>query len=166
MGRTYMNLPSAARPHIKFLCGDQVYLDDPWHDFLNPFRSRNWLEHRSFKIYLDNWSQQTAEGGFGQLLKNGANFFSSDDHEFWNNAPDIGLTVPFFTLRIGDAKSGGRLRLISTRFFKPFPVRRSDSKSIHSHFAFARRASTEAEAAVTLCRRQILGDRQLDSKLD
>ena len=99
VGRTYMNLPSAARPHIKFLCGDQVYLDDPWHDFLDPLRSRNWLERRSFKIYLDNWSQQTAEGGFGQLLKNGANFFSSDDHEFWNNAPDIGLTVPFFTVR-------------------------------------------------------------------
>jgi len=99
VGRTYMNVPAAARPHIKFLCGDQVYLDDPWYDFLNPARSRNWLEHRSFKIYLDNWSQQTAEGGFGQLLKNGANFFSSDDHEFWNNAPDVGFDVPFFTVR-------------------------------------------------------------------
>jgi hypothetical protein len=99
VGRTYMNLPTAAWPHIKFLCGDQVYLDDPWYDFLNPLRSRNWLEHRSFQIYLDNWSQQTDEGGFGRLLKNGANFFSSDDHEFWNNAPDVGLDVPFFTVR-------------------------------------------------------------------
>lgn len=100
VGRTYMNLPASARPHIKFLCGDQVYLDNPPQDFLNPFRSRNWLENRCFKTYFDAWSQQTAEGGgFGQLLKNGANFFSSDDHEFWNNAPDIGLNVPFFTLR-------------------------------------------------------------------
>ena len=32
VGRTYMNLPSAARPHIKFLCGDQVYLDNPPQD--------------------------------------------------------------------------------------------------------------------------------------
>ena len=98
VGRTYMNLPAAARPDVKFLCGDQVYLDNPPQDFLNPFRSRDWLEHRSFKTYFDTWTQQTPEGGFGQLLKNGANFFSSDDHEFWNNAPDIGLNVPFFTL--------------------------------------------------------------------
>ena len=98
VGRTYMGLPAGARPHIKFLCGDQVYLDNPPQDFLNPLHSRNWLEHRSFKTYLDSWTQQTADGGFGQLLKNGANFFSSDDHEFWNNAPDIGLNVPFFTL--------------------------------------------------------------------
>ena len=98
VGRTYMNLPAAARPDVKFLCGDQVYLDNPPQDFLNPFHSRNWLEHRSFKTYFDSWTQQTPEGGFGQMLKNGANFFSSDDHEFWNNAPDIGLNVPFFTL--------------------------------------------------------------------
>lgn len=99
VGRTYMNLPADAAPDIKFLCGDQVYLDNPPQDFLNPLRSRNWLEHRSFKTYLDAWTQQTPEGGgFGQLLKHGANFFSSDDHEFWNNAPDIGLNVPFFTL--------------------------------------------------------------------
>jgi len=99
VGWTYMNLPTDARPDIKFLCGDQVYLDNPPQDFLNPLRSRNWLEHRSFKTYLDAWTQQTPEGGgFGQLLKHGANFFSSDDHEFWNNAPDVGLNVPFFTL--------------------------------------------------------------------
>jgi hypothetical protein len=98
VGRTYMNMPAAARPDVKFLCGDQVYLDNPWQDFKNPLHSRNWLEHRSFKTYLDTWTQWTPEGGFGQLLKNGANFFSSDDHEFWNNAPDLGLNVPFFTL--------------------------------------------------------------------
>jgi hypothetical protein len=100
VGRTYMNLPADAQPDIKILCGDQVYLDNPPQDFLNPLRSRNWLEHRSFKTYVDAWTQQTqGDGGFGQLLKHGANFFSSDDHEFWNNAPDVGLNVPFFTLR-------------------------------------------------------------------
>jgi len=98
VGRTYMNLPAAARPDVKFLCGDQVYLDNPWHEFKNPLHGRNWLEHRSFKTYFDTWAQQTPEGGFGQLLKHGANFFSSDDHEFWNNAPDLGLNVPWFTL--------------------------------------------------------------------
>lgn len=99
VGRTYMGLPTDAKPDVKFLCGDQVYLDNPPQDFLNPFRSEKWLEHRSFKTYLDAWSQQTAEGGFGRLLKHGANFFSSDDHEFWNNAPDVGLNVPLFTAR-------------------------------------------------------------------
>lgn len=98
VGRTYMGIPADAKPDVKFLCGDQVYLDNPPHHFIIP-HGRNWLEHRSFETYLAAWSQQTAEGGFGQLLKHGANFFSSDDHEFWNNAPDVGLNVPVFTAR-------------------------------------------------------------------
>jgi hypothetical protein len=99
VGQTYMNLPAEARPDVKILCGDQVYLDNPPQDFLNPLNGKNWLETRSFKTYADTWTQQTQGGGFGQLLKHGANFFSSDDHEYWNNAPDVGLNVPIFTLR-------------------------------------------------------------------
>ena len=98
VGRTFMGIPTDAKPDVKFLCGDQVYLDNPPQHFALP-RSRNWLEHRSFETYLNAWTQQTAEGGFGQLLKHGANFFSSDDHEFWNNAPDIGWNVPVFTVK-------------------------------------------------------------------
>ena len=96
VGQTYLQLPTDARPDVKFLCGDQVYLDNPFQDFLNPFNGRDWLEARSFKTYADTWTQSTAAGGFGQLLKHNANFFTSDDHEYWNNAPDIGLNVPFF----------------------------------------------------------------------
>jgi len=98
VGRTYMGLPTDAKPDIKFLCGDQVYLDNPPQDFILP-RGRDWLEHRSFQTYLNAWTQQTADGGFGQLLKHGANFFSSDDHEFWNNAPDKGWNVPVFAVK-------------------------------------------------------------------
>jgi hypothetical protein len=99
VGRTYMGIPTDAKPDVKFLCGDQVYLDNPPSDFAIPFHSRNWLEHRSFQTYLDAWTQQTADGGFGQLLKHGANFFSSDDHEFWNNAPDKGWNVPLYAVK-------------------------------------------------------------------
>lgn len=98
VGRTYMKIPTDAKPDVKFLCGDQVYLDNPPQDFILP-RGRDWLEHRCFQTYVDAWSQQTAEGGFGQLLKHGANFFSSDDHEFWNNAPDKGWNVPVFAVK-------------------------------------------------------------------
>ena len=30
VGRTYAQLPAGSRPDVKILCGDQVYLDDPW----------------------------------------------------------------------------------------------------------------------------------------
>jgi hypothetical protein len=94
VGRQYALLPD--RPDLKILCGDQVYLDNPFQDFILP-RSWGWLEDRSFKSYLDTWTQSFSSGGFNELLKHGANFFTSDDHEFWNNAPDIGLNVPVFT---------------------------------------------------------------------
>jgi hypothetical protein len=97
VGQTYLQLPTDARPDVKFLCGDQVYLDQPFQDFLNPFHGKDWLEARSFRTYSDTWTQSTPAGGFSQLLKHNANFFTSDDHEFWNNAPDIGLNVPLFT---------------------------------------------------------------------
>ncbi len=100
VGKTYMSLPFGARPEVKILCGDQVYLDNPPEHFLI-LRSSSWLENRSFKAYLDTWTQSTANGGFHQLLKNNANYFCSDDHEFWNNAPDVGLNVPIFTATQG-----------------------------------------------------------------
>lgn len=100
VGQTFLQLPPDSRPEIKILCGDQVYLDNPPQDFIIP-RGHDWLENRSFKTYADSWSQLTmgGAGGFGQMLKHEANFFSSDDHEFWNNAPDVGLNVPVFTAR-------------------------------------------------------------------
>ncbi len=97
VGQTYLQLPAGAQPDIKILCGDQVYLDNPFLDFLNPFHGNDWLETRSFKTYADAWTQANFDGGFQQMLKNGANFFSSDDHEYWNNAPDVGLNVLAYT---------------------------------------------------------------------
>lgn len=98
VGLTYMRLPLEAKPEIKILCGDQVYLDNPPQDFLNFLHGHDWLQSRSFGTYVATWTQLTFGGGFGQFLRNNANFFSSDDHEYWNNAPDRGLNVPFFTV--------------------------------------------------------------------
>ena len=101
VGRTYRSLPLGAKPDIKILCGDQVYLDNPPHHFIVP-RGHNWLQTRSFKTYTDTWTQSIpGGGGFNELLKRNANIFSSDDHEFWNNAPDRGLNVLAFTATQG-----------------------------------------------------------------
>jgi len=101
VGQTFLQLPAGAQPDIKILCGDQVYLDNPFLDFINPFHGHDWLESRSFKTYLDAWTQTNFGGGFRQLLMNGGNFFSSDDHEYWNNAPDVGLNVFAYTATQG-----------------------------------------------------------------
>lgn len=95
VGKTFHYLPSDERPEIKILCGDQVYLDNPWkvltYFVTRPFQAPSSLRTIFFEKYIDNWTQSpTADSGFRQLLKDGANYFCSDDHEFWNNAPDIG----------------------------------------------------------------------------
>jgi hypothetical protein len=92
-GSTFFNMPAGDRPDIKILCGDQVYLDAPWHEFLLalPHREDN-LKSRFFKTYSKTWEQSSVTAGFQQLLKRGGNFFSSDDHEFWNNAPNASFS--------------------------------------------------------------------------
>jgi len=87
LGQTFTQLPGAERPNIKILSGDQVYLDDPATHFLWHTHTRAELEEEHFANYLRTWTQTGLAGGFQQVLKDGANYFSSDDHEFWNNAP-------------------------------------------------------------------------------
>jgi hypothetical protein len=86
VGNTFFHLPHQAKPDIKFLAGDQVYLDSPWHWYAIP-RSGQQLRDAFLEHYVNTWSQKD---GFVRLLSDGANFFSSDDHEFWNNAPNRG----------------------------------------------------------------------------
>lgn len=87
LGWTFHNLPGSERPDIKILSGDQVYLDDPATHFLAHTHSRDELLTEHFTNYVRTWTQSGVGGGFNGLLKDGANYFSSDDHEFWNNAP-------------------------------------------------------------------------------
>lgn len=68
------------RPHLKVLTGDQVYLDQP-----APLRGRMSSEElRRWTIakYRRSWV------ALQQMLQLGANYLTSDDHEFWNDYPE------------------------------------------------------------------------------
>jgi hypothetical protein len=90
VGRTYVQLPAAARPEVKILCGDQVYLDDPWQHYLLNTHDPSELEAEFFRNYRATWMQ---EPGFRQLLTDGTNYFTADDHEYWNNAPNFATVI-------------------------------------------------------------------------
>lgn len=102
-GSTFLRIPSDARPELKFLCGDQVYLDSPASHYFLHTHSVEELQTELFENYRNTWTQ--GPRGFSDLLKRGANYFSSDDHEYWNNAPDKAPLVrdtyfpPFFNRR-------------------------------------------------------------------
>jgi hypothetical protein len=84
-GRAYSLLPAGARPDVKILCGDQVYLDSPWMEFTFHSHDEEKLRTRHLANYVQAWTQA---GGFRELLRDGGTYFSSDDHDFWNNAPN------------------------------------------------------------------------------
>jgi phosphodiesterase/alkaline phosphatase D-like protein len=84
-GRAYSQLPSDAQPDLKILCGDQVYLDQPTTEYLFHTHTEEGLRERHLANYARAWTQT---GGFRELLRVGGTFFSSDDHDFWNNAPN------------------------------------------------------------------------------
>ena len=86
VGKAFFRIPHQARPDIKVLAGDQVYLDSPWQRFLRPYSEAK-LREILFEHYVWTWGQTD---GFAFLLRDGANYFCSDDHEFWNNAPNAG----------------------------------------------------------------------------
>ena len=84
-GRAYSQLPSDAKPDLKILCGDQVYLDQPTTEFLGHTHNVDQIRERHLGNYAAAWTQT---GGFRELLRVGGTYFSSDDHDFWNNAPN------------------------------------------------------------------------------
>lgn len=95
VGRTYRRINGDEQPDVKVFSGDQVYLDNPWQettlDWYRAFAAPGSFRDMLFQKYVDNWTQVKAENaGFRRLLEEGANYFCSDDHEFWNNAPNFG----------------------------------------------------------------------------
>jgi hypothetical protein len=94
LGSTYLRLRMQDKPDIKILAGDQVYLDDPALHFTFNTHSRNELEDLLFANYARTWTQSGFQTGNRAYLQDGANFFTSDDHEFWNNAPDAATLIP------------------------------------------------------------------------
>lgn len=72
------------RPDLKFLCGDQVYLDFPSFLLGIPF-DKNRQARLFLAKYLRNWAEP---GGLNSVLREGATWFCADDHEYWNNFPN------------------------------------------------------------------------------
>jgi hypothetical protein len=91
VGRAFSLLPSGARPSLKILCGDQVYLDGFGLQTVFSAIDRAGLTDRFIETYAKAWTQ---EPGFGTMLRGGATLFSSDDHDYWNNAPNSSVTAP------------------------------------------------------------------------
>jgi hypothetical protein len=85
-GLNTANLASAHRPSVKILCGDQVYLDNPWYELLP--RDPEGLATRFLNKYVATWTQGGGDTGFSRLLAEGPTYFLADDHEFWNNHPN------------------------------------------------------------------------------
>ncbi len=88
MGTAVNLLPEDAKPNIKILCGDQVYLDLP--AFAEFPDDEAWLAENFLKKYSLTWGQTN---GYQTLLGTGGTYFTADDHEFWNNFPNSATLV-------------------------------------------------------------------------
>ena len=82
VGRTFAALPESHRPHVKVLCGDQVYLDNPWYETTFTWYRGNKKPGVFRKMLLDKylatWTHSPDEdSGFNHLLGAGANYFCS-----------------------------------------------------------------------------------------
>lgn len=87
-GAAVRQLPAQARPDVTIVSGDQVYLDSPALHFLACTHRPDELAGELLASYLATWGQRTPGGGYREVLSAGATYFSSDDHELWNNAPE------------------------------------------------------------------------------
>jgi len=96
-GLTYAKLydDKKLRPHVKFLMGDQVYLDQPVASF---GMQRALLPRSSTRIkvlsdYIHSWER------LDRMLARGGAYFLADDHEFWNDYPytPLKLVWPAFS---------------------------------------------------------------------
>ena len=66
------------RPHLKFLVGDQVYLDIGLDSLSSDVDD---VRHRIADDYKSNWEAMS------EVLNRGGTWMIPDDHEFWNNYP-------------------------------------------------------------------------------
>lgn len=83
------------RPDIKFLAGDQVYVDIGlgWY----PLDASD-CQDRIADHYADSWKYLRS------ILRRGGTWMISDDHEFWNNYPFLeGFNPYLITLKLNDA---------------------------------------------------------------
>lgn len=83
--RLYKKGPETLRPHMKFLTGDQVYLDIGMDSI--SFEGKE-IWQRIASDYEDNWRL------LGDILRHGGTWMLPDDHEFWNDYPFIDSPIP------------------------------------------------------------------------
>ncbi|CCO46168.1 putative alkaline phosphatase D/APaseD PhoD [Vibrio nigripulchritudo SOn1] len=82
----YFNGEPQEKPHVKFLTGDQVYLDIGL-DSLSPVIGE--VHQRIAADYADTWRSNR------KLYRHGGCWFLADDHEYWNNYPYAQGTNPY-----------------------------------------------------------------------
>jgi hypothetical protein len=88
VGAAIRQLPLLHRPDVTFLCGDQVYLDAPFPRYLHHLPGGEGMRLEFFEKYRANWAVTDEGPGYSEVLRQGATYFTSDDHELWNNAPN------------------------------------------------------------------------------
>jgi hypothetical protein len=82
----------SVKPDIKFMVGDQVYLDVGL-DSLSP--QTNELRQRVTEDYAKHWQ------ALGSMLASGGIWMLPDDHEYWKNHPFYDSLLPtLFMLKI------------------------------------------------------------------
>jgi hypothetical protein len=85
------------RPAFKLLIGDQVYQDWPWSLT---------LAQTPVQKYADRYHQYWSDPGYQHLLRSTPNFFLGDDHEYWNNYPEMQMQLPQTWTKTSRAKFG------------------------------------------------------------
>jgi hypothetical protein len=80
LARAVLNLPAHLQPAFKLLVGDQLYTDVPGFGLNNGGGAEKDYAQR----YVDYW----ASPEYQPFLTHLPNFFTCDDHEFWNNYPE------------------------------------------------------------------------------
>ncbi len=83
--RLYKKAPEPLRPQLKFLTGDQVYLDIGIDSM--SFEGKE-IRQRIAGDYENNWRL------LGDVLRHGGTWMLPDDHEFWNDFPFIDTPIP------------------------------------------------------------------------
>lgn len=71
-------------PAFKLLIGDQIYQDYPLHG----------LPRHIPKMFADRYESYWGDTYYRDVLTSAPNFFTSDDHEFWNNYPEKQIWLP------------------------------------------------------------------------
>ena len=73
---------------------DQVYLDTPIAHFLFRPHTAEQLAAEFTSNYAATFGQRLPDGGFAALVSSVATLMTGDDHELWNNAPNVAVHLP------------------------------------------------------------------------